>query len=359
MLLKFLLAAAGAEAALFQRVQECLIDSEYAPSPLPPVLADSQYIPPLDLNAHFKDLLVASTPFRGGSEITYAGYKGPWLERVWINTFCCNRTVEEFGGLVPLFVQWTDMSSFSSDLWYFSPVFQRFYRKLRRDVLYVTVSQNDVGITNIRPLFFPGAASFWNVFVMSAGGFGHMPLPLLMKELPVQPAPHRFPYHASFVGTIHNWSKTRLYMMKKMGRRGVHYSGPRWQEVMRRTLLNLAPRGFGRSSFHLYEIIQMGLLPVYIYNDHEWLPYRGSPAHVGEFGYSVHIDDFYMWLKNIGPVDFHGRRTKMLQFRESHYTFAGVMQQIDAFFKGGGDLSCSRHPLIASIQADPSFHTAH
>lgn len=36
----------------------------------------------------------------------------------------------------------------------------------------------------------------------------------------------------------------------------------------------LAPRGYGRSSFRFFEIFQLGAIPVYVWDDIEWLPYK-------------------------------------------------------------------------------------
>jgi len=36
----------------------------------------------------------------------------------------------------------------------------------------------------------------------------------------------------------------------------------------------LAPRGYGRSSFRFFEIFKLGTIPVYIYNDANWLPFQ-------------------------------------------------------------------------------------
>ena len=37
----------------------------------------------------------------------------------------------------------------------------------------------------------------------------------------------------------------------------------------------LAPRGFGRSSFRFFEILKLGSIPVYIWDDKNWLPFKG------------------------------------------------------------------------------------
>lgn len=43
-------------------------------------------------------------------------------------------------------------------------------------------------------------------------------------------------------------------------------------EVAKRSWFGLSPRGYGRTSYRLYEMLQLGTIPVYIY-DEPWLPY--------------------------------------------------------------------------------------
>jgi hypothetical protein len=47
-----------------------------------------------------------------------------------------------------------------------------------------------------------------------------------------------------------------------------------WEHDISRSKFNLAPRGFGRTSYRLAEIIQIGRIPVYLYDDISWLPYE-------------------------------------------------------------------------------------
>ena len=68
------------------------------------------------------------------------------------------------------------------------------------------------------------------------------------------------------------------------------YYGGKWLEHMVDSKFTMYPRGCGRSAFGLYETIQMGFLPIYVYDDHEWLPYRGSPnADWDLFGFSMKL----------------------------------------------------------------------
>ena len=46
----------------------------------------------------------------------------------------------------------------------------------------------------------------------------------------------------------------------------------RFVELMSRSVFALCPRGYGRTSYRMYEALQLGCIPVYIH-DEPWLPY--------------------------------------------------------------------------------------
>jgi hypothetical protein len=50
-------------------------------------------------------------------------------------------------------------------------------------------------------------------------------------------------------------------------------------------MYNLAPIGMGRASFRLAEIIQLGRIPIYLYEDYPWSPYEGSGIYIRIFIY--------------------------------------------------------------------------
>jgi hypothetical protein len=50
----------------------------------------------------------------------------------------------------------------------------------------------------------------------------------------------------------------------------------------------LAPRGYGKSSFRFFEIMQLGCIPVYVWDDVEWLPYKDIIDY-SSFCISIHI----------------------------------------------------------------------
>jgi len=50
----------------------------------------------------------------------------------------------------------------------------------------------------------------------------------------------------------------------------------------------LAPRGYGRSSFRFFECFQLGTIPVYLWNDIEWLPFKNEIDY-NKLCISIHI----------------------------------------------------------------------
>jgi len=351
---------------IFNLAQDCLKNSPWVPSKPMPVLCDRDFSPAIDLQQHFEEILNATTMWRDLPPIKYAEYEGPWLEDYWISEFCCNKSVQEdFGGLVPLFIRWSGTNGHHA-----KEGAERIASLLRDDVIYVTYSQPSGG------MFFKAAEKLlspkqvWNVLVFSGAGFGHIPVPLLIRELPMEPPliidQRRFLF--GFVGGMHPWSGARRVMkdvIKRTSQRlnypGMSGDSPQWKSIMNQTMFSIAPRGYGRTSFRLFEIIQMGRgLPVYLWDDEPWIPYENTEADVRNFGYSMHVNDFEQFIVNmttslaIDPaahIEFYARQEKMRKLREDYFTYQGVLRQIRYFFSGDsrGRLKCARHPLRASV----------
>jgi len=199
-------------------------------------------------------------------------------------------------------------------------------RGMRRDVWYVTVCQRPAGPWLARIGFKEALA---RTIVLSAGGNGHVALPLLARELPLlrvreegapapslappPPAPQGkaalqaellpadltphldfalvgnvtvpFPGEArralSFYGKARDGARHRMLAVaaKALGARfewGLLPNDPAiWVPYMAEATLAFAPRGNGLTSFRLYEALQLGVPPLFGYNGHRpWLPYH-------------------------------------------------------------------------------------
>ena len=95
----------------------------------------------------------------------------------------------------------------------------------------------------------------------------------------------------SFVGSITNNSNGGSNVRKTMnnafannknfkiisGRWSVNINKTRQDTFINNTVNSkfaLAPRGYGRSSFRFFEIFKLGTIPVYLWNDINWLPFQ-------------------------------------------------------------------------------------
>lgn len=124
-----------------------------------------------------------------------------------------------------------------------------------------------------------------------------------------------------------------------------------WSMLIQNTKFNLAPRGFGRTSYRLAEIIQIGRVPVYMYDDYSWLPYEGTDLALSNFGFSGRMGSFakvVALMKNIPAADYEEKMRNLKKSRQ-HYTYAGVLAQIALFIRdplgpSGGQLRCTRVP---------------
>lgn len=135
-----------------------------------------RFIFPADAEQHFAEIQAAVQPFVTQNRIhSYAGYDGPWIENLWISTFS-KKPLGYFRGFIPIFLNWIDSEIVKN----MGRMIQALSRVLRKDCVYITVSQGDAGLHE-------AAALFPNILVLSAGGFGHIPLPLIKGELPAAP----------------------------------------------------------------------------------------------------------------------------------------------------------------------------
>jgi hypothetical protein len=68
----------------------------------------------------------------------------------------------------------------------------------------------------------------------------------------------------------------------------------------------LAPRGYGRSSFRFFECFLLGTIPIYIWNDQNWLPFQ-DVIEYDKLCIVIHIseiDQLEKILKNIDEIKY-------------------------------------------------------
>lgn len=148
---------------------------------------------------------------------------------------------------------------------------------LPTDKKYFTVVQHDDGITHTR---LPP-----NTLVFGMGGVGHIPLPLtyenpdLFRKFCDTPKT----IFCSFVGSLTHPCRrascvalhTKPDVVLKVCGWSINVPETNQKafiELMSQSRFSLAPRGYGKSSFRMYEALRLGSVPVYVY-DEPWLPY--------------------------------------------------------------------------------------
>ena len=327
---------------------------------------------PDDAEEHFEELNRTMSKFTKGvkplcGKIS-AGFCGPWLENHWIGHFSTlwrnrkngTRLRDLFGPYIPILFPFLDI---------YIPNFYRYpkgqletlNRTMRPNVLYLAVSQCDDGIFGHSPkrdLVKFRQTDFPNMLVMSAGGYGHVPLPLFKQEedpVPAAPIMDRT-YAASFMGSLDHGPKGLRIGMKKnsedwgkaRGKQVRIGRGTDWKEVMGNTSLNLSPRGFGRNSYRTVELFQMGLIPIYVHDKVPWLFYKDLwiEEKIGFFSTAEALgrtlDHAFSDIPKLLEME---RRIRAM--RETHFTPLGILDQISKFMTerdGGGDLRCQALP---------------
>ena len=319
---------------------KCLIQSN-SPHGEPNVTFDFNY----DLRyKHFLELKEMTAKYRKFPGHCYGSYCGEWIEDVWINTFL-NESLSTFGPYIPLFIPWLNIFK---KLNYDSPpyhiIVNEIFKLLKPNYLYITVVQGAYGIDGSFSIYnkIPN-----NIIVLSPAGRGHIPIPHLMRVLNVSEIlPSQF--MVSFIGNPGYITRTKAieYFYKQYHDKFFFATRlKKWTEISKKSKVNLSPRGFANGCFRTYEMLQQGFIPVIIYDDIPWIPYKNSKIPINQimiYGHINELEKIDEQIKNIDENRKNLMRKTILKFRH-FYTYHGVMEQIALFMQGRGDLRCDKY----------------
>ena len=320
---------------------------------------------PSDAQAHFHEIRMALAPWAQHEKHVMheaAGYQGPWIENHWISHFeklyddraargeaCLS---DLFGPFIPIFVPWVDLWV-TNRFKYPTGLVETLRSMLRPNVPYITVSQNDDGLPGRhRDLTMDQIP---NVLVLSAGGYGHVPIPLLkqQEDLKNEKDPQNRSIFLSYVGSLGNAPKqmrskinaSLAELLPKSPFQYRYYYGVDWRKVMADSRFSLAPRGFGRTSYHVVEVLQSGLIPIHVYTDVPWVPYADLFDKIAFTVQADGMDALVDRLKNMTLDGIREREQMIVAMRDSHFSPAGVKEQIEQFLMGKDtDLRCQQLP---------------
>lgn len=82
----------------------------------------------------------------------------------------------------------------------------------------------------------------------------------------------------------------------------------------------LCPRGYGRNSFRFYEVLQLGCIPIYVWDDIEWLPYKNEIDY-GKFCISININNIGDLKDILNKMDCFKYNEMISEYNNVKYLF--------------------------------------
>ena len=81
-----------------------------------------------------------------------------------------------------------------------------------------------------------------------------------------------------------------------------------------------APRGYGRSSFRFFEIMKLGTVPIYVWDDIEWLPYKDE-INYNDICISINIKDIDKLDNILDSIDETKYNRMLENYNDIKYKF--------------------------------------
>lgn len=241
-------------------------------------------------------------------------HTGFYLEEYFFDFYKKNKLAFDNTGytLIPIF--WTAV--YRENIFFKSTLDRKQLLQEYLDALpagnYFCVSQHDDAVKEYLPK---------NTLSFEAGGRREgIPIPLICSPLKNIPKSVKKEFFCSFIGSYTHPLRREIFNLYSSDK-DFKLCGGEWTAAVTddqfktfvdttvKSEFTLCPRGYGASSFRLYEALQLGSIPVYI-SDKEWLP----------FNYEINWNDFCVIvkpdnlinLKNILKVISDDQKNKML-----------------------------------------------
>jgi hypothetical protein len=210
-------------------------------------------------------------------------HEGKYLDSYFIEFFK-NNVIKKSVHLIP--VDWTTCYIQNVNL----PLLQEKILSLDKTKKYFTVSQHDDAIREWLP---SGTLKF-----CAGGNSVGIPIPLVCSPIPDKYKIRREKdIFCSFVGSVThqirqeminvlNSNQKYLLKYKQWTDKVSNNQLEEFMDITSRSVFTLCPRGYGRNSFRMYEAMQLGSIPVYIF-DEDWRAFK-SDVNWDDFSVSVH-----------------------------------------------------------------------
>jgi hypothetical protein len=87
----------------------------------------------------------------------------------------------------------------------------------------------------------------------------------------------------------------------------------------------LCPRGYGRNSFRFYEVLNLGCIPIYVWDDIEWQPYE---INYEKFCISINIKDIHNLKEILSKIDNDKYNDMISEYNKVKHLFT-----LDGFYE--------------------------
>ena len=201
-----------------------------------------------------------------------------------------------------------------------------------------TVAQHDDGI-HIHKALSPRD----DILVFSAGGTGDIPIALLCERRPyvqrerdllmsfkgaIRHPVHDYPFRLSIEEKLGKLPGIKIFDTYSCTSNGVE--GIDFIELMQRSEFSLCPRGFGATSFRLFESITQSSIPIYVHDGKPWLPYADE-IDWSKFCVLTHfrdLENLHSRILSISPQAREDMRRVGQEVLGTHFSMEGTMRYI-------------------------------
>lgn len=270
--------------------------------------------------------------FRPGTSQVYPPFKnGKYMEEYFYDYIMAHKDqIETDMVYIPIF--WTNLQNhpaFSKQKHNYEILLSRAFLLYPQDTKYFTVVQHDDG----PQLKLPKDTTIFGACT------GTIPLPLIYEDTTNQllnkSRKQEKELLASFVGTLTHRVREKMVntvqnikdikLITKPHSDWSNNVSSSAAELFLNLTLNsrfcLAPRGYGRSSFRFFEAMLLDCIPVYFWDDIEWLPYKDIIDY-SKFSISIQEKDIGKTLEILKSISEEKYVSMLEEMKKVRYYFS-------------------------------------
>lgn len=207
---------------------------------------------------------------------------------------------------------------------------QEFCDKLPKDKKYFTIVQYDDGMLVNMP----------NIITFSCCGnnphaLHDIPIPVLCDRHHLK-RNENFKYFASFIGRIGGRVRPKMFeILQNVENFHITESADNtalFTKTLQETLFSLCPRGYGITSFRMYESLELGCIPIYIVEDdvNHWTPFADNVDwnKLSILIKESEIINLPSILKSMTKNEINNKLDYINKTYQEHFTLEGALKNI-------------------------------